>query len=321
MNYQKGFVSAGVLLVIIVVLIVGGGTYYVMQESANPQIPTQQIDVVPSTQTNTLTPAITTGTVAQDARTKAAPTIKVTGFKSSGPATITVSYTNLPMTTGALALCLAEGGCTDWVEQFTPSSPNGSYTMSVQHGFAESQKGIGTGSYVIVVIGSEFSDQVATSNVFTVQDSQSAQTLKTYTNSQYGFSVMYPQDVSYTLTNPARLSNGSVSFSLGSSKTGSGRLDMGFPLPSEYCNVPKTDASHAAPTDLRTESIGGITFSVYTNTSAPPTESFRQRIYQGLRGNDCYFFSEDIAGGSVLSSEEVAAKLDAIVRSFHFSVQ
>jgi hypothetical protein len=165
-----------------------------------------------------------------------------------------------------------------------------------------------------------------TNNTTQTQPTQTTQTqttstsnTKIYANTQYGFAVNYPVDTTADLSNPGRFSNGSVSFSVGSGQTGSGRLDMGFPLPVSYCDVPKNDASHKAPTDLITKTIGGINFSVYTNTSLAPTESYSERIYQGLRDNDCYFFSETIMGGSVMTSAQIRAKLDAIVNSFHFT--
>ena len=168
----------------------------------------------------------------------------------------------------------------------------------------------------------------ATQPVVNNQPSQTAQTSpapstntpssKTYTNSQYGFSVTYPSDVSYTLDNPGRFMSGSVSFSAALNTT-TGRLDMGFPSPPESCDVPKTDASHTAPNDLRYESIGGISFAAYTNTSAPPSANQIQKIYQGLYKNECYFFLEDVVSASLSERTQIEAKLDAIVRSFRFN--
>lgn len=149
--------------------------------------------------------------------------------------------------------------------------------------------------------------------------SQSSSDLKIYSNAQYGFSVQYPSDASYSLANPGRFLNGSVSFTTNAGTQSSGRLDMGFPLPLERCDVPKTDASHTAPTDLRYESIGGISFAAYTNTSAPASANYIEKIYQGLRGSECYFFVETITSASLTERTQIEAKLDAVVRSFRFN--
>ncbi|MDB5224983.1 MAG: hypothetical protein JWO43_605 [Candidatus Adlerbacteria bacterium] len=118
--------------------------------------------------TLTITSPESTSTTKTQENVTAAPTINVTGFKAEGPATITVSYANLPKRTSAFAVCTDSNTCTDWVENFVPPSPTGTYTMSVQHGYAQSQKGLSAGKYKIVVIGSEFSDHIVSSGTFIV---------------------------------------------------------------------------------------------------------------------------------------------------------
>ena len=100
-----------------------------------------------------------------------APSVVVIEVESEGPASISISYENLPSHTSALALCLVGGGgCTEWVEAFTPSTPTGTYTMSVQKAFLpESKKGIAAGSYQIVVVGTGFGDHIVSSPVFVVK--------------------------------------------------------------------------------------------------------------------------------------------------------
>lgn len=175
MKNQRGFVGVWVLIAIVLgLIVVGGGTYYIVQQQSPSQTTSENSDNVqtlPTTNNQTQTTETTANTAAQTSQntTNTKPSITVTAWHSDGPATISVSYSNLPKKTSALALCMDNGACTDWVENFTPPSPSGTYTMSVQHGYADSQKGLGAGKYKIVVIGSEFGDQIVASNVFTVQ--------------------------------------------------------------------------------------------------------------------------------------------------------
>ena len=195
MKYQKGVARVWVLVAIVLALaILGSGVYFVTQQAAPQSISENNLNdsqKLPATnQATTSTPIPTPHTTPG-----ATPSIKVTTWHSNAPATITVSYSDLPKRTGALALCSDNGGCTDWVEQFIPSSPSGTYVMS------EGDKGLSAGKYKIVVIGSGFSDHIVASNVFTVQShqfsSESNGTVtgwRTYTNNQYGFQIQYPAD-------------------------------------------------------------------------------------------------------------------------------
>lgn len=181
MYNQRGFIGLPVLIAILLgIVVLGGGAYYVVQQQTPRQTTSENFDNVqtlPTTNNQTQETQTTVNTPAQTSQntTNTKPAITVTAWHSDGPATISVSYSNLPKKTSALALCVDNGACTDWVENFTPPSPSGTYTMSVQHGYAESQKGLGAGKYKIVVIGSEFSDQIVASSIFTVSAIQSSQ--------------------------------------------------------------------------------------------------------------------------------------------------
>lgn len=97
------------------------------------------------------------------------PSVSVASVRAEGPASISIVYANLPERTSALAVCVADGPCTEWVQEFDPPSASGTFTMSAQNAFGPtSQKGLAYGEYKIVVIGSEFSDRIAESDIFTV---------------------------------------------------------------------------------------------------------------------------------------------------------
>jgi len=91
------------------------------------------------------------------------PSISVVGYENSEPlSSIKVSYKNLPDNASALALCLPNrGGCTEWVDSFTPTGQDGVHSMTTT-------KNLGDGEYIIVVIGDEFSDQIVASEPFVI---------------------------------------------------------------------------------------------------------------------------------------------------------
>lgn len=167
------------LLALIAVLLVGGGAYFVVHQQSSSQTASEDnlngLQTLPTTNNQGKQTQTTTNAPLQTSKNNAtaAPAITVISVHSDGPATITISYSNLPKQTGALAVCMDNGACTEWVEQFTPSSSSGTYIMSAKKAFGSgSQKGLSAGKYKIVVIGSEFSNQIMASNIFTIQQTQ-----------------------------------------------------------------------------------------------------------------------------------------------------
>ena len=339
MQNQRGFVGVGVLIAIILaVVVLGGGAYYFVQQQAPTQTATENFDNVqtlPTTNTQTSPVQKTqTNTNTQTQITNQASNTSQATFSanpSSGPASLKVRFTSNKYATHDASESQHYVDFGDGTERGriiclnSTGTDLGSYqclVWGVEHVYASG------GTYtakLIEVAGCSTPNNCATrpeqtlrTSIITVSGNASTD-LKTYTNSQHGFSVQYPADVSYSLANPGRFLNGSVSFSVNTGQSSSVRLDMGFPLPAERCDVPKTDASHTAPTDLRYESIGGISFAVYTNTSAPASANYIEKIYQGLRGSDCFFFVETITSASMSERTQLETKLDAVARAFRLT--
>ena len=100
--------------------------------------------------------------LSQSAEEVVMPSISVLGYENSEPLlSIKVSYENLPANSSALALCLSDGGCTEWVDTFTPSGQVGVHSMTTTKNLVE-------GEYIIVVIGDEFSDKIVASEPFVI---------------------------------------------------------------------------------------------------------------------------------------------------------
>lgn len=160
MNNYRGFSP---LLLLAIIAAIGAGGFYLYKYSS-VEFPGKE-----STDRNayeeSASPADRVPTQSPE------PSITVIGFKSEGPATITIAYANLPENTSALAVCSATSdACSEWVENFRPTSPSGTYVMSVKEAFGvESKKGLAPGAQKIVVIGDNFGEQIIESLPFSVE--------------------------------------------------------------------------------------------------------------------------------------------------------
>jgi hypothetical protein len=128
--------------------------------SESTSLSTQENTIPKIEETSTINSESPEQTIQQDS-SKTKPAIKLTSAEGTRPVTITVSYTDLPKDVIAFSFCVETGGCLEWVEPFTPSVPNGTYTMT-------NQKGMGPGSFRVVAIDSKY-NRVAESEVFTPQ--------------------------------------------------------------------------------------------------------------------------------------------------------
>ncbi len=171
---HRGFGVLQILLGVFVLALIGGGAYIVAHNNTTqqPVACTQEAKLCPDgsyvgrTGPNCEFAACPSG--LQNNTQKTTPTIQVIDDNGDGPATITVQYSNLPNNTGALAVCLDSGACTEWVENFKPTSPSGSYMMSATNAFgAGSKKGLSNGKYKLILEGDHFGDEI-TSTDFTV---------------------------------------------------------------------------------------------------------------------------------------------------------
>lgn len=225
MHNQRGFIGIGVLIAILVGLAVfGGGAYYAVRQQAPSQTTSDNFDNVqqlPTTnnpaQTTTNTPTQTTQTTqTQNTQTqKATATIDKSSLTSNS-STPTISGT----ATSDIGIFIAKGKVAV-TSPISTDSQNYAWRYWGHLGKCQSTTGdfcgfdildgrwstqvfgpgitLGDGTYTVIItdsiIGKDKANVLASDTLTINTDSQTSVTgLKTYTNTQYGFSIDFAKD-------------------------------------------------------------------------------------------------------------------------------
>jgi hypothetical protein len=156
MNTTRGFIPlAPILLIGLVVL---GGIGWWTAEKMNASQATNEI------------PSSTTEVSKNNGITEAfssTPTLIVTNVNPNGTE-LTVEYQNMPKEAKSLFLCVPDGGCTEWGVGFSPTTPNGTFTMIMPRPEG-STKTMGKGTFTVQAVDFSIGKIFATSMPFTVQ--------------------------------------------------------------------------------------------------------------------------------------------------------
>ncbi len=156
--------------------------------------------------------------------------------------------------------------------------------------------------------------------------------VRTYINSQFGYSVLYSSDndTSYSVDKSGKSSTGSVGFTVSGVVVGdtSGELVIHPPTPIPL-NYQKTKACETLPqphpgksyVDVGNITINGVSFYTYTEPTfaLTPTVSDTNKSYLASHNGNCYYLQENIESSPGGDTAQVSAKLEAIVRSFRFT--
>jgi hypothetical protein len=154
-------------------------------------------------------------------------------------------------------------------------------------------------------------------------------TLKTYTDSQYKFSIQYPSDLQ------PPYAEGDSPALLRLSMSGANNFAAGFLIVKTNsvanCLVPSESSTYTTVSNASTITLNGIQFFSFVETVNTPDQLISTHTYRTQRNNVCYEISTSVSSQSDSSyttsqiplvqqdRTSLSAKLDPIVQSFHFN--
>lgn len=318
MQTKKGFIGLSLLMAIIIsVAVLGGGAYFVVQQ----KFPSQNISqnkVVDNTDKNTSAETSIsdyqqnpTASVASDRlnnvispnqKEASLNTSGMSVFPSSGTAPLSVVFSNLKTGASDQVLYFGDG-------QKLETGPSGDWVAtSVTHTYTSS--GAYTASLYRSMPHTIISSTVITVKELTQEPAPVAGT-KTYTNSQYGFSIQYPGIIQIDTT-PSYSKN-----------------DWWYPDFTNAVNL--VSASYKDDTILfvvgtsdvdvtncgkygKSSSIGGVDFSYNFGNKGGFEGPEYESLYETKRNNLCY----GIVISQSNSKNDSWNVLNSIATSFHF---
>ena len=331
---KRGFGLLG-LLIILGLAIVGGGAFLYMQNK-----PTSQISAPLQTATTTMLTKVTPQSISD--RLIAHPT------QGEAPLTVTFTIHNLlwnPPSSGVYAFDFGDGIVYDLLGGRCPISDSctlthtyenaGSYTAKFYVGKIREALGPSATTTIIVTASTAQTSDGAPHAVFPfVYDDAPA---ASYTNSQYKFQILYPEDFTINAESdisssqdekvgeppvfPTMLSYATTVASFTDNLNNSVIVEVSTnPQDIANCLVVPTDEESSVE-NVSEKTINGVVFKYYETGSAGAGMYSNDHVYKTLRNNTCYVIDNSITffRDTDMNVMNEASKLDSIAMQFYFA--